>query len=188
MEADGYRCPPKFVKRGRSVSPQQQCQASTKWSPSEEPRTSSQLDDLGKTVAAMEEFVDLELTRLEAKELRKREKEAAKKREEEERAAAEQLRLAVEAKNQKKLEKQRRREVDREAITKAVDAQVTLLLRNIPEVLKSEVQRVVRDIIPDLKGKEKVVEENPSTSTSTEVQDVVERITGDTKNLHISEK
>ncbi|GBG69328.1 hypothetical protein CBR_g4024 [Chara braunii] len=188
MEADGYRCRPEFERRRRSVSPQQHRQAITKRSPSEEPRTSSRLDDLGKTVAAMKDFVDLELARREAKEARKREKEAAKMREEEKRVAAEEARLAAEAKNQKKLEKQRCREADREAITKVVGVQVALRLRNVPKVLKNEVQRAVWEIIPDLKGKAKIIEENPSTSTSAEILNAVEVITGDTENLHISEK
>ncbi|GBG58956.1 hypothetical protein CBR_g24306 [Chara braunii] len=188
MEADGYRCPPEFARRGRSISPQRQRPAQAKRSPSEEPKTSSQIEDLGKTVEAMKEFVDLEMARREAKEMRKREKEAAKKREEEERVAAEEIRAAEELKRQRKLEKQRRREADREAITKVVDVQVALRLKNIPEVLKNEVHHVVREIIPDLKGKGKVGEEGPSTSSSAEVLNAIEDITGETENLHISEK
>ncbi|GBG62478.1 hypothetical protein CBR_g30799 [Chara braunii] len=188
MEADGYQCPPEFARRGRSVSPRQQKLVHLKRSPSEEPRTSSRLDDLGKTVATMKDFVDLEMARREVKEQKKREKELAKQREEEEQATVEQARRIKEQREMKKLEKQKRCEADREAITKAVDIQLALRLKNVLEVLKTEVHRVVREIIPELKGKAKVEKTIPSTFNPVEEASEVEEITEGTGGLYISEK
>ncbi|GBG82628.1 hypothetical protein CBR_g34998 [Chara braunii] len=181
MEVDGFRCPHEFARRRSSESPRRPRSNEYKRSPSEEPRVVSKLDDLGRSVAKMQSFIDMEVAKREAKEAKKREREAEKKREEEEALAIAEARKAEELRNLKKQEKLRRREEEREAITKVVDVQVALRLCHIPDVIKAEVCQAITENFADLKGKAIALEDVPSTSMPAEVRSQVEEITDETK-------
>ncbi|GBG68375.1 hypothetical protein CBR_g2918 [Chara braunii] len=152
-ERDGYACPPEFDRRGRSISPKRSYGAPLHRSPSADSKTVSKLEELGERVATLKEFVELEKVRREEKEKKRLAREEARKKELEAVQREAEECVAEEARCLRKLEKQRRREEEQLAMTKAVEMQLAVRLSKIQEEIKSEVRKVVE------KGKAK--EEQP---------------------------
>ncbi|GBG43979.1 hypothetical protein CBR_g77533, partial [Chara braunii] len=184
MEADGYICPPEFGKRGRSASPLR-AQTPTMVN---QPAAHNRIDEIGRSVASLQEYVEMERVRRMEREQRRREREEARR-------AKEEFRRAEEERRARKAEKQRKQEEEKMAMAKAVEVQLSLRLGGIREDIHTEVRRAVTATVTKNqigtttelpgKGKEKAVEDVPSSS---ETASEVEAITEGTEKLTIQEK
>ncbi|GBG89793.1 hypothetical protein CBR_g49644 [Chara braunii] len=185
MEADGYVCPTEFNSRTGAPSPPRD-----RAQPPQvvEATAQNRLEELGRTVASVQEFVEMERARRAEREQLRRERDEGRLAEEAARAA--EVERAV-----RKAEKLRKREEEQLAMAKAVEVQLSVRLGDIREEIKTEVRKALSSSLAKqqvteaviAKGKEKVVaiEDLPSTSgTSSEV----EVITEGTGNLSLQEK
>ncbi|GBG69888.1 hypothetical protein CBR_g4716 [Chara braunii] len=185
MEADGFICPLEYIQRSTTGSPPRD---------GVQPRVVAEdhvpgnhLDELGRTVASIQEFIELERARRTEREQQARECKEARRVEAEARAA-EAERAA------RKAEKQRKRE-EQMKMAKAVEVQLSLRLGDIREEIKTEVRRDVAGTLVKSqtktfvnatgKGKEAAVQDVPSSSG---VNNEVEAITEGTGSLSIQEK
>ncbi|GBG65916.1 hypothetical protein CBR_g54209 [Chara braunii] len=187
MEADGYRCPPEYQRRGRSSSPQSSRGTAVKRSPSEGPKIKSRTEDLERTVEAMKAFVDTEMARRAERERKKQEKAEAKKREEEERAALEAAKRLEEMKKQRRLEKARKQEEEQEAMAKAIEVSVGLRFGTVDDRLKNIVREVLLENQALAKDKGKAPEAIASTSGEAN-ESAIKVITKSTEGLQMTEK
>ncbi|GBG86995.1 hypothetical protein CBR_g44450 [Chara braunii] len=186
MEADGYVCPVEFSRRTATVSPPRG-QVQQPLSGGDQ-GAHNQLDELGKTVASVQEFVKMERARRAEKEQRRLEREEAR------RAEAEARRAEAE-RAARKAEKLRKREEEQLAMAKAVEVQLSLRLGDIRDEIKTEVRKALTSTAlksqPEAavtvtgKGKEVLIGSLPSTSGSANEVDV---ITEGTTKLVIQEK
>ncbi|GBG85646.1 hypothetical protein CBR_g40375 [Chara braunii] len=163
MEADGYTCPPEFSRGGRSASPPRVRMPAM----SDQPAAHDRIDEMGRSVASLQEYVEMERARRMEWEHRRREREEARRAEEEARRAEEE-RLA------RKAEKQRKQEEEKMAMAKVVELQLSLRLGGICEDIRAEVRQAVTATVArnpasmiteqPAKGKEKAAEDVPSSS------------------------
>ncbi|GBG79347.1 hypothetical protein CBR_g29497 [Chara braunii] len=185
MEAYGYVCLAEFNGSAGAASPPRD---RAQQLPVFEPATDVRLDELGRTVASVQEFVEMERVRRVEKEQRRREREEA-------RQAEEAARVAEAERAFRKAEKLRKREEEQLAMAKAVEVQLSVTLGDIREEIRAEVCKALSNSVDKGqtktaaigKGKDKVItiEDLPSTSgTSSEV----EAITEGAGNLSIQEK
>ncbi|GBG89631.1 hypothetical protein CBR_g49421 [Chara braunii] len=96
--------------------------------PVAEPAAEVRLEELGKTVASVQEFVEIEKARRMEREQRRREREEASLAEEAARAAEEAARAAEAEHAFRKVEKQRKREEEQLVMAKAVEVQLSVRL------------------------------------------------------------
>ncbi|GBG67688.1 hypothetical protein CBR_g816 [Chara braunii] len=151
MEADGFVCLPEFNRR-TTTSPSRDCgppPASTV-----QPAT-SRIDELDRTVASMQEFVEMECARRAERELQRREREEARRAEEAARAAEEE-RAA------RKLEKQRRREEEQMKMAKGVI--YSTKVQTIFDLADKSAQERFGDILPSFDDLVKLDEGSPPAS------------------------
>ncbi|GBG71601.1 hypothetical protein CBR_g9017 [Chara braunii] len=185
MEAEGHTCPTEFDRRG-GVSPPRAFRQPT--AVQEDPAARAQLEELGRNMASMQEFIEMERARHAERELRRQEREAAR--------IAEEKVVAAEAERAaRKVEKLRRKEEEQLAMAKAVEVQLSLRLGDIRDEIKIEVRRVVAgSVVKNLtstqvttiaKEKGKAVEDLPSSSGTTSE---IEAITEGAENLTIQDK
>ncbi|GBG60685.1 hypothetical protein CBR_g12421 [Chara braunii] len=185
MEADGYVCPAEFNRRtGAPSPPKDRAQPPL----AVDAATQNRLEELGRTVASVQEFVEMERARRVEREQRGRERDEARLVEEAARAA--EVERAV-----RKAEKLRKREEEQLAMAKAVEVQLSVRLGDIREEIKTEVRKALSSSlvkqqlteIATTKGKEKVVTIEDLSSTSGTSSEV-EVITEGTGNLSLQEK
>ncbi|GBG81961.1 hypothetical protein CBR_g34144 [Chara braunii] len=153
------------------------------------PTTDDQLESkvakIGKSVAAVCQFVEIEQHKKAAKEQKKMEKKEA-----EERAAAE--RLEAEAKRKKKEEKARRKAEKFEEVNKNLDIKVALRVGELREDVREDVRLEIKEAIGELcrvvaRGKQKVSPVDPDhegNASSSDTDELSQR----TRNLCLSEK
>ncbi|GBG85623.1 hypothetical protein CBR_g40351 [Chara braunii] len=162
MEADGYACRAEFNRRAGTTSPPRD---RTQQPTAVELAADVRLDEIGRTVASVQEFVEMA------------------------------ARVAEAERAFRKAEKLRKREEEQLAMAKVVEVQLLVRLRDIREEIRAEVCKALSSSVEKsqtktavtAKGKDKVIaiEDFPSTSgTSNDV----EAITEGAGNLSIQEK
>ncbi|GBG83889.1 hypothetical protein CBR_g37759 [Chara braunii] len=113
MEDDSYACPPEFNHHGQSASPSREpCLPFANKTAAQ-----SQLEELGRTVAAMQEFIEMEQVRRQEREQRQCE---------EARCVQEEARKAEEEHAARKAEKQWKHKEEQMGMAKAVEVQVAV--------------------------------------------------------------
>ncbi|GBG65295.1 hypothetical protein CBR_g50336 [Chara braunii] len=132
MEADRYTCPVEFLRRQAVQSPPRE--GVQPRGAAIEPKAANRLDELGRTVASVQEFVEMERARRAERELRRCEREEARRAEEEALAAESE-------KTARKADKLRKKEEEQMAMAKAVEVQLSLRLGDIQEEIRMELRR-----------------------------------------------
>ncbi|GBG76797.1 hypothetical protein CBR_g23012 [Chara braunii] len=146
----------------------------------------SKVSEIGKSVTAVCQYVEVEQQKKASKERRK-----AERKESEERAAAERAEAEL---IKKKKEDKARKEVERkEEIHKSLDIKMAVRVGELRENVREDIRSEIREAIGELcrvvsHGKEKVVEVVKSGAESSASSSETDELSMHTRNLCITEK
>ncbi|GBG77489.1 hypothetical protein CBR_g23936 [Chara braunii] len=146
----------------------------------------SKVAEIGKTVAAVCQFVEVEQQKKAAKERRKAEKKEAEERVKAERAAAL-------LRKQKKEEKIRKEAESKEELHKSLDVRMAVRVSELREDVREDVRQEIRDAIGELClavscVKQKAVEPSETAAESSASSSETEELSMRTRTLCISKK